>query len=230
MNAFVQFAQRLKSCSSVLSPLSRLSRVQVNRGQLWPALQCYATNIPRPKQSLLFSTQGGLLDWMTLPPPLPPLSLLAMNNIGNHQVRFRSSRSREGLYDGKDVRFGNKRSHSMRKTRRKFKPNVHRKRLYSEVLDQMIQFNKVSTSALRSIDRCGGLDKYILTSKHVWEGQGQKLKKRLLIALKWKEKEKKWAEQARLKAEEEAKNQSTASDDAASNVSSENARTITQKE
>eukprot|EP00957_Ditylum_brightwellii_P162667 12387037-Ditylum_brightwellii.AAC.1 len=91
------------------------------------------------------------------------------------QVRYRSNRSRRGLYDGKDIRSGNNVSFSMKKTKRKFKPNVFKKRVYSETLDKMIQF-RLTTSALRSIDKAGGLDNYLLTSKHVTEGRGLKMK------------------------------------------------------
>ena len=45
-------------------------------------------------------------------------------------VRFRSNRSRRGLYDGKDIGTGNNVSFSMRATKRKFKPNVFKKRVY----------------------------------------------------------------------------------------------------
>lgn len=81
-------------------------------------------------------------------------------------IRTRSSRSRRGLYDGKDVRFGNNVPFSMKKTRRRWNPNVQKKRVYSEVLDEMVRFH-LTTSALRSIDKMGGLDNYLLKSKHV---------------------------------------------------------------
>ena len=69
----------------------------------------------------------------------------------------------------------------MKKTKRKFKPNVFRKRLYSEMLDEMIQFH-VTTSALRTIDKFGGLDNYLMRSRHVKDelGEGGAAKKRLL--------------------------------------------------
>jgi large subunit ribosomal protein L28 len=95
------------------------------------------------------------------------------------QVRYRSNRSRRGLYDGKDIRAGNNVSFSMRATKRKFKPNVFVKRVYSEVLDEMVPFH-LTTSALRSIDKAGGLDNYLLTSRHVVEGEGKKVKVRIL--------------------------------------------------
>lgn len=99
-------------------------------------------------------------------------------------VRHRSNRSRRGLYDGKDIRSGNNVSFSMRHTRRTFKPNVFKKRVYSEILDEMIQFH-MTTSALRSIDKAGGLDNYLLKSRHVTdEGEGYAAKKRILKELK----------------------------------------------
>ena len=82
------------------------------------------------------------------------------------QTRLRSNRSRRGLYDGRDVRFGNNVPFSMKKTRRRWNPNVQYKRLYSEVLDEMIRFH-VTTGAMRSIDKYGGLDNYLLGSPHV---------------------------------------------------------------
>jgi large subunit ribosomal protein L28 len=99
------------------------------------------------------------------------------------QVRHRSNRSRRGLYDGKDIGSGNNVSFSMRHTRRKFRPNVHIKRVYSEILDAMIPFH-LTTSALRSIDKAGGLDNYLLTSEYVKEGEGLKIKKAILKRLK----------------------------------------------
>jgi large subunit ribosomal protein L28 len=118
------------------------------------------------------------------------------------QARFRSNRSRRGLYDGKDVRTGNKVSHSERKTKRKFKPNVFIKRVYSEILDEMVRFH-LTTAALRSIDKAGGLDNYLLKSKHITEGEGLAAKKRVVARMKELEEE---------KARESAQNESTGSE------------------
>ena len=82
----------------------------------------------------------------------------------------------------------------MKANKRKFKPNVFLKRVYSETLDEMVRFH-LTTSALRSIDKMGGLDNYLLKSKHVTEGEGLAAKKRILA----KQKEMAW--RARLKAE-----------------------------
>lgn len=43
-------------------------------------------------------------------------------------------------------------SFSMRKTKRRFNPNSFKKRVYSEILDEMIQFH-ITAAALRSIDK-----------------------------------------------------------------------------
>lgn len=107
------------------------------------------------------------------------------------QIRFRSNRSRRGLYDGKDIRAGNSLSFSMKANKRKFKPNVFLKRVYSETLDEMVRFH-LTASALRSIDKAGGLDNYLLKSKHVTEGEGLAVKKRILMKLKQQEKSQAW--------------------------------------
>lgn len=107
---------------------------------------------------------------------------LPSSSVGDQQVRARSNRSRRGLYDGKDIRSGNRISFSHKKTRRKFKPNVFLKRVYSEVLDEMVRFH-LTASTLRSIDKAGGLDNYLLTSKHVKEGEGQVAKERILAKM-----------------------------------------------
>jgi large subunit ribosomal protein L28 len=101
------------------------------------------------------------------------------------QVRFRSNRSRRGLYDGKDVRTGNNVSFSMRATKRTFKPNVMIKRVYSEILDEMVKFH-LTTSTLRSIDKAGGLDNYLLKNEYK-EGEGFVTKERILRQLKYQE-------------------------------------------
>ncbi len=70
-----------------------------------------------------------------------------------------------GLYHGKTVLFGNQISFSERKTRRKWQPNVHVVRLYSEAFDQRLRL-KATAHALKCIEKKGGLDRYLLeTSK-----------------------------------------------------------------
>jgi large subunit ribosomal protein L28 len=99
------------------------------------------------------------------------------------QVRHRSNRSKRGLYDGRDIRSGNNVSFSMKATKRTFKPNVFLKRVYSSVLDSMIPFH-LTTSTLRSIDKAGGLDHYLLTNPTIVEGEGLAIKRKILRRLK----------------------------------------------
>mmetsp|Transcript_1505 Transcript_1505/g.5156 ORF Transcript_1505/g.5156 Transcript_1505/m.5156 type:complete len:123 (-) Transcript_1505:1188-1556(-) len=74
-------------------------------------------------------------------------------------------RGQRGLFAGKRIQFGNKISENGgNKSRRTWLPNVQSKRLYSETFEQMIPL-KVTTAALRAIDRSGGLDKYLLRTR-----------------------------------------------------------------
>lgn len=60
---------------------------------------------------------------------------------------------------------GNKVSHSNRKTKRKFLPNLRSLTLYSEVLQQKFKF-KVSNKTMRTVDFKGGLDEFLLKTKN----------------------------------------------------------------
>ncbi|KAG7342484.1 50S ribosomal protein L28 [Nitzschia inconspicua] len=119
-------------------------------------------------------------------PAAPTVSTIHDNKIQLVQYRYRSNRSQRGLYDGKDVRSGNNLSFSMKATKRTFKPNVFVKKVYSETLDEMVRFH-LTTSALRSIDKMGGLDNYLLSSPHVTSGEGLQVKKRIINRLKFLE-------------------------------------------
>lgn len=107
---------------------------------------------------------------------------LTSSSAVDMQQRYRSNRSRRGLYDGKDIRSGNNVSFSMKSTKRKFKPNVFLKRVYSEVLDEMVQFH-LTTSTLRSIDKAGGLDNYLMKNDFT-EGEGYEVKRKIMKRLK----------------------------------------------
>jgi large subunit ribosomal protein L28 len=62
---------------------------------------------------------------------------------------------------GKYVRFGHNVSHSNRKTRRRFEPNLQKATLYSDALRRRIPL-RISTRALRSVQKLGGLDGFLL--------------------------------------------------------------------
>jgi len=72
--------------------------------------------------------------------------------------------SRRCELTGKGVVSGNNVSHAQNKTRRRFLPNLCNVSLSSDVLGQSIRF-KVSASALRSVDKNGGLDNFLMKSR-----------------------------------------------------------------
>ncbi|SPO23106.1 related to MRPL24 - mitochondrial ribosomal protein, large subunit [Ustilago trichophora] len=69
-------------------------------------------------------------------------------------------RSQRGLYDGKMIQSGHNVPKSRQKTARTWSPNIQHKRLWSETLDTFVKA-RVSTSALRTMDKLGGLDRYL---------------------------------------------------------------------
>uniref|UniRef100_M4BCI6 Large ribosomal subunit protein bL28m n=1 Tax=Hyaloperonospora arabidopsidis (strain Emoy2) TaxID=559515 RepID=M4BCI6_HYAAE len=75
-----------------------------------------------------------------------------------------SGRAQRGLFAGRDKAFGNNVSFSKRRTRRDWKVNHQWKSLYSETLDEKVGLN-VTTHTLRCVDKCGGLDNYLLSLK-----------------------------------------------------------------
>ncbi|KAK3213152.1 hypothetical protein Dsin_017858 [Dipteronia sinensis] len=76
------------------------------------------------------------------------------------------NRAKRGLFAGKHIQFGNRISEDGgNKSRRFWKPNVQDKRLFSYILDRHIRV-KVTTHALRCIDKAGGIDEYLLKTPY----------------------------------------------------------------
>jgi large subunit ribosomal protein L28 len=71
--------------------------------------------------------------------------------------------SRRCALTGKVAQFGNNVSHSNRRTRRRFNPNMQDISLVSEALGQTVKL-KIPVSTLRSIEHNGGLDGYLLST------------------------------------------------------------------
>lgn len=69
--------------------------------------------------------------------------------------------SRRCQITGKGVMAGNNVSHAHNKTRRRFLPNVQETSLLSEALGHTVRL-RLSTSAIRTIEKAGGLDAYLL--------------------------------------------------------------------
>jgi len=75
-------------------------------------------------------------------------------------------RAKRGLFAGRHIQFGNRVSEDGgNKSRRNWKPNVQEKRLFSYILDRQIRV-KVTTHALRCIDKAGGIDEYLLKTPY----------------------------------------------------------------
>ncbi|KAK4051203.1 hypothetical protein OIV83_003025 [Microbotryomycetes sp. JL201] len=82
-----------------------------------------------------------------------------------------AKRLQTGLYDGRSIQSGNQIGETFNsKTRRRWLPNVQTKTLFSEALGERIKL-RVTTGALRTIDKMGGLDSYLFRVKDDRLGQ-----------------------------------------------------------
>lgn len=85
---------------------------------------------------------------------------------------------------GKAVSFGRNVSHSHHKTSRTFAPNLQQVSLRSEALSQNVRL-QVSTRALRTVQKRGGLDTFLLTTDDTkLPPEGLALKRRVRRAIK----------------------------------------------
>jgi large subunit ribosomal protein L28 len=65
---------------------------------------------------------------------------------------------------GKTAQTGHKVSHSNRKTKRRFLPNLCNVTLISDALDRSVKL-RISANALKSVDHRGGLDAFLIKAK-----------------------------------------------------------------
>jgi large subunit ribosomal protein L28 len=72
--------------------------------------------------------------------------------------------SRRCELTGKTRQIGHKVSHSNRKTKRRFLPNLLNVTLQSDLLGRSVRM-RISANALRSVDHRGGLDAFLLAAK-----------------------------------------------------------------
>jgi len=88
----------------------------------------------------------------------------------------------------KSILVGNNVSHSNRKTRRRFLPNIQRYSLRSDILNALIRF-KATPKSVRTIECKEGLDNYLLnTPNSQLAVEAVKIKARIQRALKKQEK------------------------------------------
>eukprot|EP00039_Didymoeca_costata_P015017 m.248847 g.248847 ORF g.248847 m.248847 type:complete len:164 (+) comp16137_c2_seq3:87-578(+) len=100
----------------------------------------------------------------------------------------RPTHADKGIYGGRKVGYGKKVAENKKTPKRftrQYKPNIVKKKLYSELLGERFELN-VTPHALRCIDKAGGFDNYILGSKDdkLDSTIALELKERLRIALR----------------------------------------------
>jgi large subunit ribosomal protein L28 len=89
--------------------------------------------------------------------------------------------SRKCELTGKAVLTGNNVSHSNRKTRRRYLPNLHRVTLLSEVLGSVRM--RISANALRTVDMHGGIDMFLMSqSDETLSLKATQMKKKIRLA------------------------------------------------
>jgi large subunit ribosomal protein L28 len=83
---------------------------------------------------------------------------------------------------GKGVQTGNNVSHANNKTRRRYLPNLQQQRFFSETLGESVRL-RVSTHALRTVEKRGGLDGYLLKASNTeLSAELRRLKQRVIEA------------------------------------------------
>lgn len=85
--------------------------------------------------------------------------------------------SRRCELTGKGVQTGNLVSHSNRKTRTRFLPNLVNVTLASDALARSVRL-RISAAALRSVEHRGGLDAFLLKARDEELSQGARALKR----------------------------------------------------
>ena len=82
---------------------------------------------------------------------------------------------------GKGVMSGNNVSHANNRTRRKFLPNLQRTSMSSEILGRNVSL-RISTSAIRTIEKHGGLDAFLLQARNAELADDARSLKREILA------------------------------------------------
>ncbi|KAF9908719.1 hypothetical protein EC991_009529 [Linnemannia zychae] len=131
-------------------------------------------------------------------PPLRPINtynqvMLSSTSSIVQLAKAPFKRAQRGLFGGKQIQFGNNVPFSKTKTRRTWLPNVQTKRLFSETLNDWIRLN-MTTSVIRTVDKKGGLDRYLLETRDDLLGaKGVELRGKIIEALKIKQAKKSMA-------------------------------------
>jgi|TARA_X000000950_G_scaffold19517_1_gene21137 large subunit ribosomal protein L28 len=83
---------------------------------------------------------------------------------------------------GKTVMSGNNVSHANNKTRRRFLPNLQQATMQSEALGRRVSL-RLSTSAMRTIEKHGGLDAFLMQARNAeLADEARQLKREIMAA------------------------------------------------
>ncbi len=87
--------------------------------------------------------------------------------------------ARRCIITGKGVQAGNNVSHAHNKTRRRFLPNLQRASLLSDTLGESVRM-RITTRAIRTIEKNGGLDAFLLgTANRKLSPEALRIKRRI---------------------------------------------------
>ncbi len=85
---------------------------------------------------------------------------------------------------GKTVMSGNNVSHANNRTRRRFLPNLQHASIQSDILGRKVSL-RLSTSAMRTIEKHGGLDAFLMQARNAeLADEAKALKREILVARK----------------------------------------------
>ncbi|MGC6516598.1 MAG: 50S ribosomal protein L28 [Candidatus Puniceispirillaceae bacterium] len=82
---------------------------------------------------------------------------------------------------GKGVMTGNNVSHAKNRTRRRFLPNLQQTTMQSELLGRSVSL-RISTSAIRTIEKHGGLDAFLMQARNAELADDARALKREMMA------------------------------------------------
>ena len=82
----------------------------------------------------------------------------------------------------KSVMSGNNVSHANNRTRRRFLPNLQSTSMQSEILGRKVSL-RVSTSAMRTVEKHGGLDAFLLQARNADLAEKAQQLKREIVAV-----------------------------------------------
>jgi large subunit ribosomal protein L28 len=88
--------------------------------------------------------------------------------------------SRRCELTGKAVQSGNKVSHSNRKTRTRFLPNLCQVTLISDTLGRSVRL-RIAAAALRSVEHRGGLDNFLVKAREADLSEGAAALRREIV-------------------------------------------------